>query len=41
MKYPIEKKSFRMNFNKFGYYAVGLLAIAVLGFWPTYFSKFF
>ena len=34
-------RSKRINFNKFGYYAVGLFVIAVLGFWPTYFSKFF
>ena len=34
-------KSFRMNFNKFGYYAAGLIVLAFLGFWPTYFSKFF
>jgi hypothetical protein len=41
MKAAPTTKSKKMNFNKFGYYAVGLFAIAVLGFWPTYFSKFF
>jgi len=41
MKATTTKKSKKINFNKFGYYAVGLFVIAVLGFWPTYFSKFF
>jgi len=41
MMYSNKHKSFRMNFNKFGYYAAGLIVLAFLGFWPTYFSKFF
>lgn len=28
------------NFNNVWYYAVGLLVISILGFWPSYFSKF-
>jgi hypothetical protein len=27
--------------DKAGYYTKGLFALALLGFWPTYFSKFF
>jgi len=41
MKATTSKSLKKINFNTFGYYAVGLLIIAVLGFWPTYFSKFF
>ena len=41
MKSPTISKPKKTSFNKTGYYAVGLLFIAVLGFWPTYFSKFF
>lgn len=41
MKATTSIRSKKINFNKFGYYAVGLLVVAVLGFWPTYFSKFF
>jgi hypothetical protein len=41
MKAATSIRSKKINFNKFGYYAVGLLVVAVLGFWPTYFSKFF
>ncbi len=40
MKEIISKKSKPLNFNKVGYYAIGLGVLAVLGFWPTYFSKF-
>lgn len=38
MKESIAKK---INFDKAGYFAIGLFALAFLGFWPTYFSKFF
>lgn len=38
MKETITKQ---INFDKAGYFAVGLIALAFLGFWPTYFSKFF
>ena len=41
MKSPNASLPKRIKFNKFGYYAVGLFVIAILGFWPTYFSKFF
>ena len=36
---PISKSKI-INYNTFGYYAAGLIVFAVLGFWPTYFSKF-
>lgn len=35
MKETGSTKSKRINFNKFGYYDLGLLALAILGFWPT------
>ncbi len=35
------KSKKKINFNKFGYYAISLVVVAVLGLWPTYFSKFF
>ena len=41
MKEPITKKSKGIKFDKVGYYAIGLIVLAFLGFWPTYFSKFF
>jgi len=28
-------------FDKAGYYFIGLFALALVGFWPSYFSKFF
>ncbi len=31
----------KINFNNTGYFAIGLLVISILGFWPSYFSKFF
>lgn len=31
----------KIRFEKSGYYFIGLVAIMFLGFWPTYFSKFF
>ena len=31
----------KTNFNNTGYFAIGLLVISILGFWPSYFSKFF
>lgn len=37
--YP--KNSKAIKFDKVGYYAIGLIILAFLGFWPTYFSKFF
>lgn len=36
--YPKISKAFK--FDKVGYYAMGLIILAFLGFWPTYFSKF-
>tara|TARA_R110001606_G_C15373833_1_gene649811 strand:+ start:1714 stop:2457 length:744 start_codon:yes stop_codon:yes gene_type:complete len=41
MKETIAKKTKKFKFDKAGYYAIGLIALALLGFWPTYFSKFF
>ena len=41
MKEIISKKSKGIKFDKMGYYAIGLIILAFLGFWPTYFSKFF
>jgi len=38
MKETISKQ---MNFDNAGYFALALIALAFLGFWPTYFSKFF
>jgi hypothetical protein len=34
------KKARKVKFDNAGYYAIGLIALALLGFWPTYFSKF-
>jgi hypothetical protein len=31
----------KIRFEKSGYYFIGLVAIMTLGFWPTYFSKYF
>ncbi|HQQ96322.1 MAG TPA: hypothetical protein PLX35_03620 [Cyclobacteriaceae bacterium] len=31
----------KLRFERSGYYFIGLLALALWGFWPTYFSKFF
>ena len=41
MKKTITKKVKKIKFDKVGYYAMGLIVLAILGFWPTYFSKFF
>jgi heme exporter protein D len=41
MKETFSKKTKKNHFVNAGYYAVGLLILALLGFWPTYFSKFF
>ena len=41
MKETISKRAKKTKFDKTGYYAIGLIALALLGFWPTYFSKFF
>lgn len=41
MKTTIKKKTKVLQFDKVGYYAMGLILLALLGFWPTYFSKFF
>ncbi|MDP9047143.1 MAG: hypothetical protein M3N14_03340 [Bacteroidota bacterium] len=35
---PAKKK---INFNDSGYYFIGLYALVLLGFWPSYFSRFF
>jgi len=39
MKEIISKKSKGIKFDKVGYYAIGLIILAFLGFWPTYFSN--
>ena len=31
----------KIRFDKSGYYFIALVALALLGFWPTYFSRFF
>ncbi len=31
----------KIRFDKSGYYFIGLVVLAFLGFWATYFSKFF
>ena len=31
----------KLRFDSSGYYFIGLFALALLGFWPSYFSKFF
>lgn len=31
----------KIRFDKSGYYFIGLVGLALLGFWPSYFSKFF
>ena len=31
----------KIRFDKSGYYFIGLVVIALLGFWPSYFSKIF
>lgn len=41
MKGETTQKSIGIRFDKVGYYAMGLIILALLGFWPTYFSKFF
>lgn len=30
-----------LHFNNSGYYFIALIALVILGFWPTYFSRFF
>lgn len=41
MKETIAIKTKKIKFDNAGYYALGLIALTILGFWPTYFSKFF
>lgn len=31
----------KIRFDKSGYYFIGLILLVLLGFWPSYFSKFF
>ena len=31
----------KIRFDKSGYYFIGLVGLVLLGFWPSYFSKFF
>ena len=31
----------KIRFDKSGYYFIGLIVLALLGFWPSYFSNFF
>jgi hypothetical protein len=33
--------STKINFNRFGHYFYGLIPLVLLGFWKSYFSKFF
>ena len=37
MKKMITRK---LDFGKSGYYFIGLFVLVLLGFWPSYFSKF-
>ncbi|MCW3091951.1 MAG: hypothetical protein JWP81_3020 [Ferruginibacter sp.] len=37
----MEKITPKLRFDISGYYFVGLFALAILGFWPSYFAKFF
>jgi hypothetical protein len=41
MKESITKQPHKVNFNNAGYFAIGLLLLAFLGFWKSYFSQFF
>ncbi|WP_075350809.1 hypothetical protein [Algoriphagus marinus] len=41
MKETIVETTKKIKFDNAGYYALGLIVLAILGFWPTYFSKFF
>ena len=31
----------KIQYDKSGYYFIGLVTLSILGFWPSYFSKFF
>ena len=37
----MESKIRKIKFDLSGYYFLGLVVLVLLGFWPTYFSKFF
>src|ERR1700722_20185708 len=37
----LESKIRKIRFDLSGYYFIGLVVLVLLGFWPTYFSKFF
>jgi len=37
----MENKVKKLRFDLSGYYFVGLVALVLLGFWPSYFAKFF
>jgi hypothetical protein len=37
----LESKIRKIKFDLSGYYFIGLVVLVLLGFWPTYFSKFF
>lgn len=39
MKKNIQKKVRNLKFDNIGYYSISLIVLALLGFWPTYFSK--
>lgn len=43
MENTIEKvnKVSKIRFEKSGYYFIGLVVLVILGFWPTYLSKYF
>jgi signal transduction histidine kinase len=41
MKKYITKQPSKINFTNAGYFAIGLLLLAFLGFWKSHFSQFF
>ncbi|MDB4902890.1 MAG: hypothetical protein JWQ63_2171 [Mucilaginibacter sp.] len=41
MELTTTKPKTKINFNNSGYYFIGLYVLVLLGFWPSYFSKFF
>lgn len=37
----MESTTSKLRFERSGYYFIGLVGLALLGFWPSYFAKFF
>lgn len=37
----MQTKTAKLRFDLSGYYFIGLVALILIGFWPSYFSKFF